>query len=158
MTMLPKIILSAILLFALSIGAKYLFGGKNLETAYLLQGLSISTDVKYLVEEHWGNFGELPCKAGQLDYAFLREKEKAHSVLSAIDITDCGQVTLLYNEDSGVPGRRMVLQAEEKDSAMGIELTWRCWTPDFPDIEDRISRCQYENRQLAEVLIPDAAE
>lgn len=108
MTRLPKTILAAIAMLTLAVGGKYLFGDSNRDTANLMQGLAISTDVKYLVDEYWGNFGELPCKAGQLDNAFLREQEKAHSVLSAIDVTDCGQVTLLYNENSGVLPKRSV--------------------------------------------------
>ena len=126
------------------------------DNANLVQGLSISTEAKYVVEEYWAIMGELPCETGRLDFRVSPDRGK--SVLSAVGVTDCGQVTLLYNEDSGLAGRRMVLQAEEINGALGVELAWRCWTPDFPDIEKRIAQCKYEDRQLASINIPDAPE
>jgi len=128
--------------------------GGYYDTANLAQGLSIATDVKAVVSEYWGNTGDLPCETGKLDFRVSPEIGK--TVLSAVGVSDCGEVTLVYNEDSGLAGRRMVLQAEEVSGDWGLELAWRCWTPDFPDIEERIPRCKYEDRQLASIDIPDA--
>ena len=153
-----KTFMLVIALLVVVVVGKFLLGrqGEYLDTANLVQGLSISTEAKHLVDEYWAIMGELPCEAGQLDIGV--SQFRGRSVLSAIDVTDCGQITLLYNEDSGMPGRRMVLQAEETTGVVGIELAWSCWTPDFPDIEKRVPQCKYQDRQLAEVAIPDAVE
>jgi hypothetical protein len=150
-----KLVVIAILVLVVGRYAVGTQGGYR-DTANLMQGLSISTEVKYLVNEHWAIMGELPCEAGELDIHV--SPGRGPSVLSAIDITDCGQITLLYNDESGMPGRRMVLQAEETTAAQGLELAWTCWTPDFPDIEKRISQCRYEDRQLAAISIPNVVE
>jgi ankyrin repeat protein len=126
------------------------------DTANLAQGLSIGTEAKMLINEHWAMTGALPCEPGELD--FRMSPGHGPSVLAAIDVTGCGQVTLVYNDESGLAGRRMVIEAEEVEGSFGIELAWRCWTPDFPDIEKRIRQCTYEDRQLAAVSIPEAVE
>jgi len=153
-----NLVKTAIVLAVLYAGSRLIFGpgAGSMDTANLVQGLSIATEVKYLVNEHWAITGALPCKAGELDFGV--SPGLGRSVLAAIDVTDCGQITLVYNEDSGMPGRRMVLQAEETEDARGLELAWNCWTPDFPNIQDRIAQCSYEDRQLAAVTIRDAIE
>ncbi|MDJ0927914.1 MAG: DUF2914 domain-containing protein [Gammaproteobacteria bacterium] len=130
-------------------------GGGFLATANLVQGLSVATEAKFVLTEYWASEGTFPCKPDDLYYPLITGT--ASSVLAAVQLTDCGQVTLVYNDESGLAGRRLVLQAEESQGDRGFELAWDCWTPDFPDIADQVPQCRYEERQLAAVIVEQPA-
>ncbi len=62
------------------------------DTANLAQGLSIGTEAKMLINEHWAMTGALPCEPGELD--FRMSPGHGPSVLAAIDVTGCGRDTV----------------------------------------------------------------
>jgi hypothetical protein len=106
----------------------------------LADGLGRASDLKFLIMEFWAMEGQLPCTNEQLAFNAAYQDP----VLKRVELTDCGEVTLTYQDNVGIDSGRMILRAAEGAGLTGSELQWDCTSPDFSGIETFMPQCRYE--------------
>lgn len=114
---------------------------QHINAAYLTQGIANTAPYRMLIEEYWNDTGKLPCSTDELP---ARPPAGAHA-LSSIEITACGQITLTFNELSGVDGGTLIFEASEKPGPMGRDLDWRCYSDSFVNLGKLIPQCRARN-------------
>lgn len=111
--------------------------------AFISQGLIEAQQLKITLYESYVNEGKLLCggekrlKHSEIAY------EKNHSSVWVMKVTDCGEITIVFNEKSGVEGGIITLNSTEIALQQGFSGNWECKTKDYPGIEKFIPQCQY---------------
>ncbi len=118
-----------------------------INAAHITRGMASAMSYKVLMGDYWSEHGKLPCSDEDLD---IRPGTMGgHQALDAMEISGCGQVTLTFNELSGVDGGTMVLTAEEVQNAIGYSLKWSCRTNAFEHITKYVPQCLFESTSLS---------
>ncbi|MGY5453200.1 pilin [Agarivorans sp. MS3-6] len=123
------------------LGLELLNQKRNLQyaaNAYLIEGLSISGQVKAQIDVYFSINGEFPSSNQQLGIA-SPEQYRGQS-LTSLHVSEAGIITLTYNKKSGVHNGVIQLKPEPSDT---IGIRWQCRTPNYQSL----SPCEY-NQQL----------
>ena len=143
------------LLFVVSlIREKQMQGYVN--AAHIAQGMATSSQAKIVVMEYWSRNGELPCTSTELEaFGMSMATQSGNPVVPRMDLTGCGQITLTFQQNSGVDGGMIVLQAREVQGAFGLSINWACSTKDYMDIARYVPQCTFsEDRPVNPIAEP----
>ena len=119
------------------------FRQQYLDVANVAAGLSSLAQLRPHIEVFWHETGELPCQATDLHLP-TELLALQTPVLRDISLTNCGELTATYTEESGTNGGTLVLRARVVETSSDRGLVWDCLTPDYLEIEKYLPTCRYE--------------
>lgn len=108
--------------------------------ALVSRGIAMAGDYRFMLHDHWRREGELLCDNADLGLPPYRPEPEGS--LQSVEVTSCGEITLTYDEKSGVDGGIVLLTATVVDAPLSKKkLDWQCSTNDYPDLGPLLHGC-----------------